>query len=149
VKRLEQLRLDREDRVEARQRALRDVPDGTAADGLPVLLAGVAHVVPGDRQPPPGHREAIPPEGAGEAPAQHRLARARLAHDAERRPRLERERRRIDDAELAGLARDPDLEVVDVEVRRSRIDDDLESVLGRFLVGGDDGRLEVRHSAGP
>ena len=38
----------------------------------------------------------------------------------------------------------PDLEVVDVEVRRSRIDDDLESVLGRFLVGGDDGRLEAQ-----
>ncbi len=42
MERLEQLGLDGEDRVEARQRALRDIPDGPAADRSPVLLVGVA-----------------------------------------------------------------------------------------------------------
>ena len=77
VERLEQLRLDRQHRVEPGQRALRHVADSPPADRPPGLLVGVGQVVAGDLQLAAGDVHAVARQRPGEAAAEHRLARAR------------------------------------------------------------------------
>ena len=75
---------DREHRIQARQRALRHVADLAAADAAPGGLRR-AHQLPAAAPDAAGDGDgAMTPERAEESPAQHGLAGAGLADQADR-----------------------------------------------------------------